>query len=97
MEGFKEGSKEKKNFLILLKELLQVSYLCSRSHSLALSVCLSFSLCAMCCAKSLQSWPTLCDPMTHSPPGSSVHGILQARILKNTAISYSRGSSQPRD
>ena len=33
-------------------------------------------------AKSLQSWPTLCDPMDHSPPGSSVHGILQARILE---------------
>ena len=37
---------------------------------------------SMCvCAKSLQSCPTLCDPMDCSPPGSSVHGILQARIL----------------
>ena len=35
------------------------------------------------CAKSLQSCPTLCDPMDCSPPGSSVHGILQARILEN--------------
>ncbi|MES6020832.1 hypothetical protein U6W19_12325, partial [Cutibacterium acnes] len=34
---------------------------------------------------------------THSPPGSSVHGILQARILEWVAISFSRGSSQPRD
>ena len=34
------------------------------------------------CAKSLQLCPTLCDPMDHSPPGSSVHGILQARILE---------------
>ena len=33
-------------------------------------------------AKSLQSCLTLCDPMDYSPPGSSVHGILQARILK---------------
>ena len=32
-------------------------------------------------AKSLQSYPTLCDPVDRSPPGSSVHGILQARIL----------------
>ena len=39
---------------------------------------------------------TLCDPMDCSPPGSSVHGILQARILEWTAIPFSRGSSQPR-
>ena len=40
---------------------------------------------------------TLCDPMDHSPAGSSVHGILQARILEWVAISFSRGSSQPKD
>ena len=44
-----------------------------------------------------QSCPTLCGPMDCSPPGSSVHGILQARILEWVAISFSRGSSQPRD
>ena len=44
-----------------------------------------------------QSCLTLCDPMDCSPPGSSVHGILQARILKWVAISFSRGSSRPRD
>ena len=38
-----------------------------------------------------------CDPMDCRPPGSSVNGILQARILEWVAISYSRGSSQPRD
>ena len=43
-----------------------------------------------------QSCLTLCDPMDCSPPGSSVHGILQARILEWVAISSSRGSSQPR-
>ena len=48
-------------------------------------------------AKSLQSCPTVCDPMDYSPPGSSFHGILQARILKWVAISFSRGSSPPRD
>ena len=37
------------------------------------------------------------DPMECSPPGSSVHGVLQARILECVAISFSRGSSQPRD
>ena len=44
-----------------------------------------------------QSCPTLCHPMDCSPPGSSVHGIFQARILEQVAISYSRGSSQSRD
>ena len=48
-------------------------------------------------AKSLQSCPTLCDPMYCSLPGSSVHGILQARILEWVAISSSGGSSWPRD
>ena len=47
--------------------------------------------------KVAQSCPTLCDPMDCSPPGSSVHGILQARILEWVAVSFSRGSSQPRD
>ena len=42
-------------------------------------------------AKSLQLCPTLYDPMDCSPPGSSVHGILQARILEWVAISFSRG------
>ena len=42
-------------------------------------------------AKSFQSCLTLCDPMDCSPPGSSVHGILQARILEQVAISSSRG------
>ena len=40
---------------------------------------------------------TLFDPMDYSLPGSSVHGILQARILERVAISFSRGSSWPRD
>ena len=44
-----------------------------------------------------KSCPTLCDPLDYSQPGSSVHGILQARILEWFAISFSRGSSQPRD
>ena len=49
------------------------------------------------CAKSLQSCPTLCDPVDCSPPGSCFHGILQARTLEWIAIPSSRGSSQPRD
>ena len=48
-----------------------------------------------------QDWATnrytLCDPMDCSPPGASVHGIFQARILKRVVTPFSRGSSQPRD
>ena len=43
-----------------------------------------------------QSCPTLCDPMDYSPPGSSVHAILQARVLEWGASAFSRGSSRPR-
>ena len=44
-----------------------------------------------------QSCLTLCNPMDCSLPGASVHGIFQARVLQWVAISFSRGSSQPRD
>ena len=48
-------------------------------------------------AKSLQSCPTLCDPKDHSPPSSSVHGILQTRILEWVAVPFSRESFPPKD
>ena len=54
-------------------------------------------LCTDAAAKSLPSCLTLCDPMYCSPPGSSVHGILEARILEWVAMLCSRGSSWPRD
>ena len=44
---------------------------------------------AAAAAKSLQKWPTLCDPIDGSPPGSPVPGILQARTLEWVAISFS--------
>ena len=47
------------------------------------------------CAKSLQSCPTLCNTMDYSLPGSSVHGILQARILEWVAIPSSRDLPNP--
>ena len=53
-------------------------------------------ICAVLCLVT-QSCPTLYNPMDGSPPGSSVHGILQARILEWVAIPSSRGSSPPRD
>ena len=54
------------------------------------------SLCARM-VKLFQSCPTVWHPTDCSPAGSSVHGILQARILKRTAMTSSRGSSRPRD
>ena len=49
------------------------------------------------CSVCTQSCPTLCDPMDCSSPGSSVHGVFQARILEWVAISSFWGSSQPSD
>ena len=54
--------------------------------------CVCMSACSV-----IQLNPTPCHPMDYSPPGSSVHGILQARLLEWVAISFSRGSSWPRD
>ena len=48
-------------------------------------------------AKLLQWCLTLCSPINYCPPGSSVHGILQARILEQVAMPFSRVFSQPRD
>ena len=64
------------------------------------SVILSFCVCVCvhivrACAQSLQLCPTLCDTVDYSLPGSSVHGILQARILEWVAMLSSRGSPKP--
>ena len=53
--------------------------------------------CVCVCVLVAQLCLTLCDPMDYSPPGSSICGIFQARILEWVAIPFSRGSSQPRD
>ena len=50
-----------------------------------------------CVSSVAQSCPTLCDPVDCSPPGSSVHGVLQGRILEGVTISSSRGSSWSRE
>ena len=54
-------------------------------------------VCVYVCMLVAQSCLTLCNPMDCSVPDSSIHGILQARILKWVTIRFSRGSSQPRD
>ena len=65
-----------------------------RGREKSFSICLRVSgfLCCTCL------WPYLCPALcNHNPPGASVHGILQARILEWVAISYSQGSCWPRD
>ena len=57
-----------------------------------LCVCVCVCVCLVA-----QSCPALWDPVDCSPPGSSVHGILQAKILECVTIPFSRGSSPPRD
>ena len=51
----------------------------------------------VCVCSVAQSCPNLCNPMDCNPPGSSVHGIFEARILEWVAMASSRGCSQPRD
>ena len=64
----------------------------------ALSLCVCVCVCARTPMRMLvaQSCLILCDPIDYSLPVSSVYGILQVRILERVAISFSRGSSQPR-
>ena len=70
-------------------------YLCSWQHVFIQEKGMTFkripwqSKLAAAAAKSLQSCPTLCDPIDGSPPGSPIPGILQARTLEGVAISFS--------
>ena len=58
--------------------------------------CESWTIKKVAAAKSLQSYPILCDPIDGSPPGSSVHRIFQARILEWVAISFSLKKAEHR-
>ena len=64
-------------------------------HSIHGIVCVCVCVCV--CVLVTQLCPTLCNTMDCSSPGSSIHGITQARILEWVATPFSRGSSQPRD
>ena len=82
-----------------LRDLTWVSSIAGRFLSTELpgkSLCSFFNSWNLTCEVA-QSYPTLCDPMDCSLPGSSIHGIFQARILEWVAISFSRRSFQPRD
>ena len=72
---------------LLLSHIQVYHYHLSKFHIYAL----------VCVCEVTQSCPTLCDPMDCSLLGSSLHGILQARVLEWVAISFSRGSSRPMD
>ena len=90
LEGRKEGR------LYLLEETQKGPSLSSAPvHSE--DGCLGFLLLTVGGVLLPQSCPTLYAPVDCSPPGSSVNGILQARILEWVAIPFSRGSSRPRD
>ena len=68
--------------------------------SARMCVCVYEHVCKHACAHAssgAQSCPILCKPIDSSPPGSSNHGIFQARVLEWVAISFSRGSCWPRD
>ena len=91
--GFWPQSKNKSLFQKLYVKSQVLLWVC-------VCVCVCVYVCVYVCVSACsatQSCLTLCDPMDCSLPGSSIHGILQARILEWGAISYSRGSSQSRD
>ena len=82
---------------LLSKPILIVAWLNPDLKNLSSLFCLPKVTFALKESEIAQSYPTLCDPMDCSLPSSSVHGILQARILEWVAIPFSRGSSQPNE
>ena len=82
--------------LLLLPSILTPSHSSRSSQSTELAPCAKQQLPTEW-MKTAQSCWTLCNPMDCSLPGSSIHGILQARILEWVAIPFSRGSSGPQD
>ena len=68
-----------------------------RCRELCMCVCVCACVCSVWCVLGTQSCPTLCNPMNCSSPDSSVHGILQVRILEWVAIPLSKGSSRTKD
>ena len=91
--------KKKIQAALLSDQILSIFYLSSTGQGqTVININLLEDLEKWCMhAKSLQLCLTLCDSMDCSPPGSSVRGILQARILEWVAVPSSMGSSQPKD
>ena len=80
-------TKKKTSVKSYTSEYLQVTPFIIKLHRSRKST--HWETCAAAAAKSLQSCPTLCDPMDCSPPGSAIPGILQARTLEWVAMSFS--------
>ena len=75
-----------------------IQFMITQSIYSPISTCFAWIRLLVCvCVLVTQSCPTLCNPVDCSPPGSSVHGILQARMLEWVAVLLPRGSFQPRD
>ena len=89
-----ESEEELKSLLIELKEESEKAGLKGNIPKTKIMASSPITSWQMCSAKLLQLCPTLCNPMDCSLPGSSVHGIFQARILRWVSISSSRESSQ---
>ena len=105
--SFSLGPREMQISTKFMTKWLYLPYKIQHTHTLCVYIYTHINICIytyphmylyMCaCAKSLQSYPTFFNHLDCSPPGSSAHGISQARILEWFAISLSKGSSQPRD
>ena len=86
------SKRSKTSYLFLARRLIRLFH---RRTYVSFQTCGCIYVCVFVWVAQL--YPTLCDPIDHSPPGSSVHRILQARMLEWVAMSSSRGSSWPRD
>ena len=91
--GFREGDRLGLTELLMPYQESQIPT--CRQWEAIKGVCVFLIVLNHCVLSSFKLCPTLCNPL--DPPGSSVHGILQARILEWVATPYSRGSSQTRD
>ena len=89
-----ESEEELKSLLMKVKEESEKAGLKLNIQKTKIMASSPITSLQMCSVKSLHLCPTLCNPMDCSLPGSSVHGIFQARILKWVSISSSRESSQ---
>ena len=86
-----------KTFLRFISSSSELSSYCQKLglfslhywRNFPISQLISLSAAAAAVAKSLQSCPTLCDPIDGSPAGSSIHGIFQARVLEWVATAFS--------
>ena len=92
-DPWRKSSLFKVSWLVAEADLELADYL----TPLLASVPLYFCLLSESESEVAQLCPTLCNPMGGTLPGPAIHGIFQARILEWAAVSFSRGSSQPRD